>query len=241
MGATEVAHPYHTKASKQQQGHALHSVVGVAQTMVNGGNNCAPRVTRTLRFLLNVGFFFFMPALMLSQEQKLASAPTYTTPLATGLRLDPAGEFVDLSSMPLGMALAPDGKKLVVVLSGWREQGIQVVDLATRRVTQTLPQEAAFYGAAFSADGKELYVSGGNEDLIYCYSWRDGVAALDKQIVLGQKKKTKQDHDTRRALRPRSGGIFFTLWRMSATALPWWTHLWGRSCSDFLPTIILTQ
>ena len=180
-----MAHPYHAKTSMQQQGHALHSDVGVAQTMVHGGNNCAPRVTRTLRSLLTVGFFFFMPALMLSQEQKLASAPTYTTPLATGLRLDPEGEFVDLSSMPLGMALAPDGKKLVVVLSGWREQGIQVVDLATRRVTQTLPQEAAFYGAAFSADGKELYVSGGNEDLIYCYLWRDGVAALDKTIVLG--------------------------------------------------------
>jgi len=159
--------------------------------MVHGGNSCTPRVTRTMRFLLNVGFFFFMPALLLSQEQKLASAPTYTTPLATGLRLDPEGEFVDLSSMPLGMALAPDGKKLVVVLSGWREQGVQVVDLATRRVTQTLAQDAAFYGAAFSADGKELYVSGGNEDLIYCYSWSDGVAALDKKIVLGQKKEDK--------------------------------------------------
>ena len=167
--------------------------------MVNVGNNCTHRVTRTLRILLNIGFFFFMPALLLSQEHKPASGPTYTTPLATGVRLDPEGEFVDLSSMPLGMALAPDGKKLVVVLSGWREQGIQVVDLATRRVVQILPQEAAFYGAAFSADGKELYVSGGNEDLIYCYSWSDGVAALNKKIVL------------------------------------------GRSCSDFLPTIILTQ
>ena len=132
-----------------------------------------------------------MSALMLSQEQKSVPPPRYTTPLATGVRLDPEGEFVDLSSMPLGMALAPDGKKLVVVLSGYREQGIQVVDLATWRVTQTLPQEAAFYGLAFSSDGKALYVSGGNEDLIYCYSWRDGVAALDKKIVLGQKKEDK--------------------------------------------------
>ena len=139
--------------------------------------------------LLNV--FFFMPLLMVAQEQKSVPAPRYTTPLATGVRLDPEGEFIDLSSMPLGMVLAPDGKKLVVVLSGWREQGIQVVDLATRRITQTLPQEAAFHGAAFSSDGKELYVSGGNEDLIYCYSWRDGVAALDKKIVLGQKKEDK--------------------------------------------------
>src|SRR4051812_31612914 len=166
-------------------------IIRYISTMIKIANNCAPPVTLMLRPLLNVGFFFFMTALMMSQEQKQTWAPTYTTPLATGVRLDPEGESIDLSSMPLGMALAPDGKKLVVVLSGWREQGIQVVDLVTQRVIQTLPQDAAFYGAAFSADGKELYVSGGNEDLIYCYSWRDGVAALDKKIVLGQKKEDK--------------------------------------------------
>ena len=94
-------------------------------------------------------------------------APTFTTPLATGVRLDAEGEFIDLGSMPLGMALAPEGKRLIAVLSGWREQGIQVVDLESKKVLQTIPQEAAFYGVAFSADGKELYVSGGNEVLIY--------------------------------------------------------------------------
>ena len=49
--------------------------------MVHGGNSRTPRVTRTLRFLLNVGFFFFMPALLLSQEQKLSSARLRPTPL----------------------------------------------------------------------------------------------------------------------------------------------------------------
>jgi DNA-binding beta-propeller fold protein YncE len=119
------------------------------------------------------------------------SAPTYTVPLATGARLDPEGEFIGLGSMPLGMALAPAGKKLAVVLSGWREQGIQIVDLETRSVTQTIAQEAAFYGMAFSPDDKTLYVSGGNEDLIYAYTWSNGVATLDKKIVLGEKKADK--------------------------------------------------
>lgn len=117
--------------------------------------------------------------------------PSYTTPLATGVRLDPVGEFIGLGSMPLGMAVAPGGKELVVVLGGWREQGIQVVDLSSKKVTQTIEQDAAFYGAAFSADGKELYVSGGNEDLIYVYSWQNGKAALAKKIVLGEKKADK--------------------------------------------------
>ena len=131
---------------------------------------------------------FGLPVCGLTQNATVAN---YTVPLATGVRLDPEGEFIDLGSMPLGMALAPDGKRVVVVLSGWREQGIQVVNLESSSVTQTIPQEAAFYGAAFSADGKALYVSGGNEDLIYVYTWNDGVAKLDKKIVLGEKKPDK--------------------------------------------------
>lgn len=119
------------------------------------------------------------------------SASVYTTPLATGVRLDPEGESIDLGSMPLGMALSPDRKQVVVVLSGWREQGIQVVDLASRQVTQTITQDSAFYGLAFSADGKDLYVSGGNEDAIFDYSWDGNRATLAKKIVLGEKKPDK--------------------------------------------------
>src|SRR5215469_12662186 len=127
-------------------------------------------------------------ALMQSQETDSGASRTYYSPLATGVRLDPAGVFIDLGSMPMGMALAPEGHKLVVVLSGWREQGLQVIDLKTSRVTQTLQQEAAFYGVAFSTDGRELYVSGGNEDAIFCYGWQDGTATLRRKIILGDKK-----------------------------------------------------
>ena len=81
------------------------------------------------------------------------SRPIYSTPLATGVRRHPVGDSIDLGSMPMGMALAPEKGKLVVVLSGWREQGLQVVDLKSMRVTQTLQQEAAFYGVVFSRTG----------------------------------------------------------------------------------------
>jgi DNA-binding beta-propeller fold protein YncE len=135
---------------------------------------------------------FFRGPLTSAQEPSQATAqPHYFSPLATGLRLDPVGNFVDLGSMPLAMALSPDGSSLVVVLSGWRQQGIQVVDLKSMRVTQTLEQPAAFYGLAFSADGKELYVSGGNEDAIFCYSWASGAATFTRKIALAEKKPDK--------------------------------------------------
>ena len=90
--------------------------------------------------------------------------------------------------MPLNVVPERSGDKAVVVLSGWREQGIQVVDLKTRQVTQTLKQDGAFYGAAFSPDGNTLYVSGGNTDSIFVYGWKDGTATLANKFVLAKEK-----------------------------------------------------
>jgi DNA-binding beta-propeller fold protein YncE len=116
-----------------------------------------------------------------------SSAPcqtAFTAPLPTGVRLDPAGEAVDLGSMPINLVFTPEKDRAVVVLSGWREQGVQIVDLKTRKVTQTLLQDGAFYGAAFSPNGHLLCVSGGNTDLLFVYAWKDGSATLENKFEL---------------------------------------------------------
>jgi DNA-binding beta-propeller fold protein YncE len=130
-------------------------------------------------------------ALVPQVQAQAQTAPTYTQPLSTGERLDPVGESVNLGSMPVAMALAPGGDKLAVVLSGWREQGVQIVDLKSKQVLQTLTQPSAFLGVVFSHDGKRLFVSGGNEDAIFCYSWHDGTATFDRKIVLAEKAPEK--------------------------------------------------
>src|SRR6202034_3041369 len=76
--------------------------------------------------------------------------------------------------------------KAVVGLSGGREQGVQVVDLKTRKVTQKLLQDGAFYGAAFSPDGHRLCVSGGNTDMLFVYAWKDGVATIENKFDLAK-------------------------------------------------------
>jgi sugar lactone lactonase YvrE len=111
--------------------------------------------------------------------------------LPTGLRLDPAGDAVTAGSMPLAMTPAPGGEKLVVSLGGWREQGIQIIDLRSRRVEQTLKQDGAFLGLAFSTDGHTLYASGGNEDSIYCYDWNGATAKLRARIELAKKEPNR--------------------------------------------------
>jgi len=104
--------------------------------------------------------------------------------LPTGVSLDPAGRFIDVGNMPLAMAIAPDGKHAVVLLSGYQTDGLQVVDLRSGKITQTLEKPAAFLGLTFSPDGKSLYASGGNDDLLYAYAWRDGQLVDERTISL---------------------------------------------------------
>ena len=114
-------------------------------------------------------------------------APGEPLPLPTGRSIGSAeetGPSIAVGNMPLAMAATPDAGRVAVLLSGWREQGLQVVDLETRRVVQTLPQEGAFLGLAFSPDGTRLFASGGNEDVVYRYGWKGGEASLVDRISL---------------------------------------------------------
>ncbi len=117
------------------------------------------------------------------------SGTAESLPLPTGARLDPAGPGFDVGNMPLAVAVTPGNPgRLVLLLSGYREQGLQVADAAAGRVLQTLPQPGAFIGLPFSPDGRTLYASGGDDDSVFRYDWRDGAAALRDKIELEPKE-----------------------------------------------------
>ena len=75
-----------------------------------------------------------------------AQDPSGARRLATGARLDPAGVSYDLGSMPLAMVVSPEKDRIVVLLNGWKEQGIQVVERSSGRVLQTITLPAVFLG-----------------------------------------------------------------------------------------------
>jgi hypothetical protein len=144
--------------------------------------------------------------------------PHFTSPLPTGVRLDPAGEAVELGSLPINLLLTPEKDKAVVVLSGWREQGIQVVDLRTQKVTQTQLQDGAFYGAAFSPDGHRLCVSGGNTDMLFVYA---SLPSRTRSTWPRQKPQTARAQAIRRDWHSRPTENSFMSLKMSAIGSRW--------------------
>src|SRR2546430_11943363 len=106
------------------------------------------------------------------------------TRLATGAMLDPVSTPHKVGNFPLAIVPSPDGNQLVLLLNGWRQQGIQVVDRASGAVLQTIEETAAFIGLTFSSDGKTLYASGGHDDVVYVYRWEAGRALADGIIPL---------------------------------------------------------
>ncbi len=104
--------------------------------------------------------------------------------LPTGVRLDPAGPRTDVGSLPLAAVLSPDSSHILLLLNGWRQQGVQVVSRRTGKVTQTLDQPAAFIGLAYSPDGKTVYASGGNTDVVYRYDWNVDKLTLRDSLII---------------------------------------------------------
>src|SRR5436190_3448501 len=115
--------------------------------------------------------------------------------LPTGAQLDPVSPASRIGNFPLALVASPDGKQLVALLCGWRQQGLQVIDSATGAVLQTVEQPAAFIGITFSPDGKTLYTSGSNADNIHVYQWANGRVTADGTILLGLPKKPHEDAD----------------------------------------------
>src|ERR1700727_1526195 len=99
------------------------------QYIIRRKNSVRLPVMRSLR-ICRLGLSLALLCTLVSAQ----NTQPFTSPLPTGVRLDPAGDVIDLGSLPINLVLAPEADKAVVVLSGWREQGVQVVDLKTRRL-----------------------------------------------------------------------------------------------------------
>jgi YVTN family beta-propeller protein len=102
--------------------------------------------------------------------------------LFNGWGVTPAGQQTLVGDLALKLVLAPDQKRVVAVHGGYNQQGVTLLDLASRQQTQFLPLEKAWNGIAFSRDGHRFFVSGGDSGQIHVFTYTNGEAALARSI-----------------------------------------------------------
>jgi DNA-binding beta-propeller fold protein YncE len=105
-----------------------------------------------------------------------------TNLLFNGWGITPAGEQIPTSDMPLKLVIAPDRQRLLAVHGGFGRHGVTVIDIATRKETQFLPLAKSWNGLAFSSNGRQFFVSGGDSGLVHVFNYAEGNAVFERSV-----------------------------------------------------------
>jgi DNA-binding beta-propeller fold protein YncE len=91
--------------------------------------------------------------------------------------LRPAGKQIELGDFPVNLALHPSGEWLAVLHAGYETHEVLIVHLdpTRQKITCRVPLEQAFYGLCFSPDGRQVYASGGEYEVVHAFDFDDGL------------------------------------------------------------------
>ncbi|OUJ72140.1 hypothetical protein BXP70_19290 [Hymenobacter crusticola] len=106
--------------------------------------------------------------------------------LPNGWSLSPVGTSLQLGDLPLNMQLTKNGKLLAVTNNGQGKQSLQLIDPKTEKLLDEKPIAKSWYGLKFSANGKQLYASGGNDNVILVYNIVESKLNLADTLRLGR-------------------------------------------------------
>jgi YVTN family beta-propeller protein len=107
--------------------------------------------------------------------------------LPNGWSLTPAGKSLPLGDLPLNMAVTSNEKYMAVTNNGQSTQSIQLIDIAGEKILDSIDIARSWYGLKFSADGKKLYASGGNDNWVLQYAVVNNRLLLQDSFSLGKK------------------------------------------------------
>ena len=143
--------------------------------------------------------------------------------------LRPAGNHVELGDFPVNIAVHPKEQVAAVLHCGYSSHEIILVDLETKQIKSRTPLPEAFYGIAFSADGKKLFCSGASGEEIFRFDYINGAIMNQARISL----RNQQEQGTPAGLTvDRSGKTLFAanLWNNAISRI----RLSDNSVSDIL-------
>jgi DNA-binding beta-propeller fold protein YncE len=100
--------------------------------------------------------------------------------------LRPAGKQVRLGDFPVNMALHPGGRWLAVLHAGHSDHEIMTLDLKTQKVVSRVLLDQTWYGLCFAPDGKKLYASGAEFEVVHAYKFEGGLLSRHREIPVAR-------------------------------------------------------
>jgi DNA-binding beta-propeller fold protein YncE len=88
----------------------------------------------------------------------------------------PVGKQLELGDFPVNTALHPSGKWLAILHAGYGTHEVMIVDPSPKRphVVSRVVLRQAFNGLCFTPDGKTLFASGGEFEVVHAFRFADG-------------------------------------------------------------------
>ena len=119
-----------------------------------------------LSALATLAFLLPCPTLRAQNDVLVPDLPLGTggggSLLPNGWKITPVGRAVPLpGDLPMNMVVSPDGTSLVVSTCGAHDQDVDVIDLATGRLTQSINVDKNWAGLCFNSAGTDVYLAAG--------------------------------------------------------------------------------
>ncbi len=120
------------------------------------------------------------------QAQTLKEIESHRVTLPNGWKLTPVGKLLPLGDLPLNIAVSPSKKLAAVTNNGESDQTIQLVDIKHEVILDSVIIGKSWLGLTFSDDGKYLYASGGNDNIVIRYAVKNNHLVNYDTIRIGK-------------------------------------------------------
>ena len=107
------------------------------------------------------------------------------TLLPNGWRIAPEGRHVTIGDLPMNVVPSPDGRTLAVSTSGYSKPAIVLFDTRTQQAVGRTELDHTWLGLVWQADGRKIYVSGANDNVIRELGFQNGRLVQSGTITLG--------------------------------------------------------
>lgn len=100
--------------------------------------------------------------------------------LPTGRIVEPLGALLELDSLPMCVAVSPDGRYALTICSGPGNDTLSVIELESATLVQRISKDHWFFGLVLNRQGDKVYTAGAGGNVVRVYDFRHGVLSAEQ-------------------------------------------------------------